>query len=425
MMKRMFGLRPAGAAGLRLRHLDRIIGDDRRRGGERGAAEQNVAAVECAVLQLVLRCRRWALVAPFSDDTSKTEMARGRIHRFRMARGRAVAAAVVRRAQMRAAFDDLAGDFDLRLARVVAVLLAAAARIFRNAARLRRVGLVLLRKPVGGPFPDIADHVVHAVAVGRKRRYGRRAIKTVLAAVLVREIALPGVGHVLAAGRELVAPGELGAVEAAARGEFPFGFGRQILAGPCGVGQRVGVSDVHDGMIILRVDVALRTVRAAPVRAFEKPPPLAPVFQIDRMTRRREHQRAGIEHVRQRAGIILRVGRDFGEGDVAGGFDEFLELPVGHRRAVDPKTVDADAMRRRLFRIMLIRSHAERAAGNEDHVRMGRLLRPLRSCNVVHAPARLECVSRSRLSRQALSENEAKRTAKTIGSDHGWVMTNA
>src|SRR5580704_3407836 len=152
-------------------------------------------------------------------------MARRRIHRFRMTRGRAIAAAVIRRAQMRAAFDYFAGDFDLRLAGGVALRLAAAARIFRNATRLRRVGLVLLRVPIGGPLPDIADHVVDAVAVGRKRRYGRRAIETVLAAVLVREIALPVIGVVFPAGRELVAPGELGALEAAARGEFPFGLG--------------------------------------------------------------------------------------------------------------------------------------------------------------------------------------------------------
>ena len=83
--------------------------------------------------------------------------------------------------------------------------------------------------------------------------------------------------------------------------------------------------------------------------------------------RRREHQRAGIEHVRQRAGIILRVGRDLGEGHVAGRLDELLELPVGHRRAVDPEAVDRHAMDRRFFRIVLVRSHAERAAGNPDH----------------------------------------------------------
>jgi hypothetical protein len=40
---------------------------------------------------------------------------------------------------------------------------------------------------------------------------------------------------VLAAGSERIAKGELLAVEAAARGKFPFGFGRQFLAGPFGV----------------------------------------------------------------------------------------------------------------------------------------------------------------------------------------------
>ena len=88
------------------------------------------------------------------------------------------------------------------------------------------------------------------------------------------------------------------------------------------------------------------------------------------LRRRREHQRAGIEHVRQRAGIILRIGRNFRKGDVAGRLDEFLELPVCHRRAVDPEAVDGDAMGRRLFGIMLVGAHAERAAG--DNIMSGR-----------------------------------------------------
>ena len=59
----------------------------------------------------------------------------------------------------------------------------------------------------------------------------------------------------------------LGAVEPAARGEFPFGLGRQILAGPLRVGERIGERHVHDRMIVERVDVALRSVGMAPVRA--------------------------------------------------------------------------------------------------------------------------------------------------------------
>jgi hypothetical protein len=44
---------------------------------------------------------------------------------------------------------------------------------------------------------------------------------------------------------------------------------------------------------------------------------LAPVARIHRMLRRREHQRPGLEHVRQRAGVILGVRLDLREGDMA------------------------------------------------------------------------------------------------------------
>ena len=220
-------------------------------------------------------------------------MARGRVDRLRMTRGRPVAAAVVRRAKVRAAFDDLARNPDLRLVRVVARGLGAAARVLRNAAGLRRVGFVLRRIEIGGPFPDIADHVVDAVAVRRKCGHRRSALEAVLVVVLVRKLALPGVRHVLAARRELVAPREFRAVEPAARGELPLGFGRQFLAGPLRVSLRIGEGHMHDRMIVERVDVALRPVRMPPVRAPGELPPLAPVAQIDRMRRWREHQRAG------------------------------------------------------------------------------------------------------------------------------------
>jgi len=125
---------------------------------------------------------------------------------------------------------------------------------------------------------------------------------------------------------------------------------------------------MHDWMILLALDIGFVSVGMAPIRAFAEPPPLAPIFQIDRMSGRREHQRAGIEHVRQRAGIIFRVRWNLGKRLVPGGADEFLELPVRGRRAFDPKIADGDAMDRRLFRIMLFGAHAERAAGNKNGV---------------------------------------------------------
>ena len=177
----------------------------------------------------------------------------------------------------------LRGIFASRLARIVAFFLSSAARVLRNAARFRSVGLVLWRVPISGPFPDIADHVVEAVAVWRKCRHRRGAVKAVVAAVFVRKVALPGVSHVLAAGREFVAPGELGTVETATRGEFPFGFGRQLLASPSCVGECIAKRHMHHRMIVERVDVALRPVGMPPVGALRVGPPRAKIFQIDRM----------------------------------------------------------------------------------------------------------------------------------------------
>src|SRR5262249_22462109 len=152
-----------------------------------------------------------------------------------------------------------AWDLDLGLAGVVAAVFAAAARIARRAAWVRGIDLVLRREPVGGPLPGVADHVVHAIAVARKRAHRRRAREAVALEVLVGELALPSVGLVLAARRELVAPGVLGAVEPAARGVLPLSLGGQLLAGPLPIGQHVLVGHVHHRMIVEARD---RTARA-------------------------------------------------------------------------------------------------------------------------------------------------------------------
>jgi hypothetical protein len=62
-----------------------------------------------------------------AGDTPKPDMARGGIDCLGVARCRTVTAAVVRRAEMGAALQYLAWNFDLWLGRIVAVLLASAA----------------------------------------------------------------------------------------------------------------------------------------------------------------------------------------------------------------------------------------------------------------------------------------------------------
>src|SRR5260370_33413769 len=140
---------------------------------------------------------------------------------------------------MGTALDDLAGYLDIRQAGIVACILSAAPGVFRDATGLWCVGGVFRCIPVGGPFPDVADHVVNVVTVRRERGDGRRALEAVFTQVLPRKFTLPGVGLMLAAGREFITPGIFGTADPAARVKFPFGFRRQILASPACICERV------------------------------------------------------------------------------------------------------------------------------------------------------------------------------------------
>src|SRR5262245_35203681 len=116
-----------------------------------------------------------------------------------MPRGRAITAAIIRSAKMRAAFEHLARNLDVWQARVVVCFLGLRAQLVRSAAWALRLRIVQRRVPVGGPFPDIADHVEETVAVRRKGGDGRGPLVAIGCQILPREFALPGVGLVFAA----------------------------------------------------------------------------------------------------------------------------------------------------------------------------------------------------------------------------------
>src|SRR5262245_66604593 len=107
-----------------------------------------------------------------------------------MTRGGPISPAIAWRAQMRAAFQDFAGNFDVGLTRIVAVGFGSAAGIFRYAARFWRIGLMLRRVPVAGPLPYVADHVVEAVTVRRRCSHRRRPFVTAGSVFLWREFTL-------------------------------------------------------------------------------------------------------------------------------------------------------------------------------------------------------------------------------------------
>src|SRR4051812_19540715 len=141
-------------------------------------------------------------------------MAHAGVNRLCMPCSRAVAAAVVWRAEVRAPLDDLARNAGGCVARVVTADLRPPTRVLRDAASLGRVRSMPSGVPVRGPLPYIADHVAEAVTVGWKCADRGGAAVAVGGQVFVGESALPRIRHVTAAGREFIAPGELGAVKA-------------------------------------------------------------------------------------------------------------------------------------------------------------------------------------------------------------------
>src|SRR5262249_30713166 len=91
-----------------------------------------------------------------------------------------------------------------------------------------KVGLV----PVVAPLPDVAGHVVQAVAVGREGLHRRGALVTVPGGVLPGELPLPAVALRFRLRESLVAPDVGPAVQAAAGGELPLRLGGQPLPRP-------------------------------------------------------------------------------------------------------------------------------------------------------------------------------------------------
>src|SRR5690242_18019429 len=81
------------------------------------------------------------------------------VHGLGIARGRAVALAVIGRAQMRPALHDPSSDALFGIVRVQAFRFPRQPRPWRSATSLSRFGGIR-RIPVDGPLPNIADHVV-------------------------------------------------------------------------------------------------------------------------------------------------------------------------------------------------------------------------------------------------------------------------
>src|SRR4029079_3456677 len=130
-----------------------------------------------------------------------------------------------------------------------------------------------------GPFPHIPGNIEQAVAVRRKLRDRRDPDEVILTRITIREVDLVGVRPPDAFAGERVAPRVEFAAQAAARREFPLGFGREALARPFRVGLRVLVGDMDHRISLLALDRAAGPLRVTPTRALHVRPPLKMVVE--------------------------------------------------------------------------------------------------------------------------------------------------
>src|SRR5215469_12518999 len=103
--------------------------------------------------------------------------------------------------------------------------------------------------PIACPFPDVADHVEQAVAIGWELPYRGGLLISIGEQILPRELALPCVGHLLAAGSELFSPSVSCTIESTPRGKLPFHLGWQFFSYPFGICRSIFISDVNNWML--------------------------------------------------------------------------------------------------------------------------------------------------------------------------------
>src|SRR4029078_6577865 len=129
-------------------------------------------------------------------------------------------------------------------------------------------------------LPDVAGHVVEAVAVRREAAHRRGAFVAVSLQIDPRELPLQGVRHHPAARMLLIAPDERGTLDPAPRGKLPLGFGWRLLAGPRRASLDVLLGDANHRMPLTLGDVAARAFRVPTARTGNVGPPVAHLAEI-------------------------------------------------------------------------------------------------------------------------------------------------
>src|SRR5215469_15642658 len=295
----------------------------------------------------------------------ESNVASGGIDGLSHAGSRTIAAAIIWCTQERPAFNHLAWDAYVWGLWVI----AAVAVTFRDGPAATGLGGGMTRRiPVDRPFPDITNHVEQTVAIGRELPDWCGPLITVRRQVLPGKLALPSVGHMLAARSEFLAPGVGRAIQPSARGKLPLSLGRQFFANPLCIGFSILVGDMDHRMLRAAFDRTLAAFRMPPVRTWNIRPPIKVIAQIHTVCRLAEDYRSRLEHVGFCPRVVLGSRRTLRQSHILGGVNKPCKLLVSYRVLVNPKAFHPYGMHWPLFRIMAIRPHAECAATDPHHV---------------------------------------------------------
>ena len=130
-------------------------------------------------------------------------------------------------------------------------------RIDRDAAGFRELLIIIRAIPIAAPFPNVAGHVVKAIAVRRELRDRRDTDEAIFACILNRKLSLVVLAIHLPSGLNS-SPHDVGLPrQTSARREFKFRFGWQTFARPLRIRFRIGISDLHDRIFFFSLDAII------------------------------------------------------------------------------------------------------------------------------------------------------------------------
>ena len=220
---------------------------------------------------------------------------------------------------------------------------------------------------LAGPLPDVADHVVQAVAIGRKRADRRGARRS-------RRASGSATGTVPATC--LPSTGPLGRSSSPHANRAPSSPPRAARSHSASVGRDLPAQHAYSSASSYATCVTGCSSRPSNVaaRSFGSVPARSRLIAPPHQRIQRNGPVGGLEDSRPRnqqrwirVRVVEGIRRALGHRQVAGGLHETTELGHGDRMRIYPEALDADSAHWQLLGIEVLRAHQKIATGYPAH----------------------------------------------------------